>query len=48
MGNVCNQYDAFHIDNALMYHVIAKLFADIDSHDHVKQRKVTKNNQALS
>ena len=30
MRNVDSQYDAFQNDNALIYHMISKLFTDMD------------------
>ena len=42
MRNVDSKYDAFHSDNALMYHTISKLFTDMDLYCHVKRERVSK------
>ena len=46
MRNVDSQYDVFQNDNAFIYHIISKLFTDMDSYGHVKQRKSTLDYQA--
>ena len=34
MSNVDSQYDTYQNDNALMYHIISKLYNDMDFYCH--------------
>ena len=48
MKNVDSQYDVFQNDDALMYHIISKLFTNADLYCHLKQRKSMQDDQAAS
>ena len=47
MKYVDSKCDACNNDNALMHHVICKLFSDTDSYGHVKSKEIMHNDQAV-